>query len=53
MLFASVTELAEEAQVNISNLTMRLQRLGLIYLRDGDKIIYESKNELSGQKKLF
>lgn len=45
--------LAEEAQVNISNLTVRLQRLGLIYLRDGDKTIYRSKDERSGQKGLF
>lgn len=45
--------LAEEAQVNITNLTVRLQRLGLIYLRDGDKAIYRSEDEWSGQKKLF
>lgn len=45
--------LAEEAQVSISNLTVRLQRLGLIYLRDGDKTIYRSKDEWSGQKGLF
>lgn len=45
--------LAEEAQVNISNLTVRLQRLGLIYLRDGDKTIYRSKDEFTGQGKLF
>jgi hypothetical protein len=45
--------LAEEAQVNISNLTVRLQRLGLIYLRDGDKTIYRSEDEWSGQKSLF
>jgi hypothetical protein len=45
--------LAEEAQVNISNLTVRLRRLGLIYLRDGDKTIYRSEDEFSGQGKLF
>jgi hypothetical protein len=45
--------LADEAQVNISNLTVRLRRLGLIYLRDGDKTIYRSKDEWSGQKSLF
>jgi len=45
--------LAEEAQVNISNLTVRLQRLGLIYLRGGDKTIYRSKDEWSGQGRLF
>lgn len=45
--------LAESAQVNISNLTVRLQRLGLIYLRDGDKTIYRNRDEFTGQKKLF
>ena len=45
--------LAEEAQVNITNLTVRLQRLGLIYLRDGDKKIYRSKDEVTGQGSLF
>lgn len=45
--------LAEKAQVNISNLTVRLRRLGLIYLRDGDKTIYHSQDEWSGQKSLF
>ncbi len=45
--------LAETAQVTISNLTVRLRRLGLIYLRDGDKTIYRSKDEWSGQKQLF
>ncbi len=45
--------LAEVAQVTITNLTVRLQRLGLIYLRDGDRTIYRSKDEVTGQKKLF
>ncbi len=45
--------LAEEAQVNISNLTVRLQRLGLIYLRDGEKKIYRSQDEATGQGALF
>ena len=45
--------LRDEAQVTISNLTVRLQRLVLIYLRDGDKKIYRSKDEWSGQKSLF
>jgi len=45
--------LAGEAQVNITNLTVRLQRLGLIYLRDGEKTIYRSEDEWSGQKSLF
>lgn len=46
-------QLATEAQVNISNLTVRLQRLGLIYLRDGDKRIYKNRDEFTGQKSLF
>lgn len=45
--------LAEEAQVNISNLTVRLRRLRLIYLRDGDKTIYRSRDEFTGQGTLF
>jgi hypothetical protein len=45
--------LAEQAQVNITNLTLRLQRLGLIYLRDGDKKIYGSQDEVTGQRSLF
>lgn len=45
--------LRDEAQVNITNLTVRLQRLGLIYLRDGDKKIYRSQDEVTGQKTLF
>jgi len=45
--------LAELAQVTISNLTVRLQRLGMIYLRDGDKRIYRSKDEFNGQGSLF
>jgi hypothetical protein len=45
--------LRDEAQVNITNLTVRLQRLGLIYLRDGDKRIYRSKDEATGQGSLF
>jgi hypothetical protein len=45
--------LAEEAQVNISNLVVRLQRLGLIFKRDDDKTIYRSEDEFTGQKSLF
>jgi hypothetical protein len=45
--------LAEDAQVNITNLTVRLQRLGMIYLRDGDKKIYRSKDDVTGQGSLF
>ncbi len=45
--------LAEEAQVNITNLTVRLQRLGLIYLRDGDRKIYRNLDDVTGQGSLF
>ena len=45
--------LAEEAQVNISNLAVRLQRLGLIYLRDGDKTICRSQDEVMRQGPFF
>ena len=45
--------LAELAQVTIGNLTVRLRRLGLIYLRDGDKRIYRSRDGFAGQGTLF
>ncbi len=45
--------LAEEAQVNISNLTTRLLRLEMIFIPKGSKTIYRSKDEFSGQKGLF
>lgn len=45
--------LAERAEVTISNLTVRLQRMGLIFLRDGDKKIYRSQDEFRGQKMMF
>ena len=45
--------LADKAQVNISNLVVRLQRLGLIFLREGDKRIFRSKDEFTGQRSLF
>ena len=51
--WADLYRLAELAQVTISNLTVRLQRLGLIYLRDGEKRIYRNQDEFSGQRTLF
>jgi hypothetical protein len=45
--------LKDEAQVNISNLTTRLLRLGMIYIPKGSKTIYRSVDEFSGQKSLF
>jgi hypothetical protein len=45
--------LAEEAQVNITNLTVRLHRLGLIFIPEGSRTIYRSKDEFTGQGSLF
>ena len=45
--------LANEAQVTISNLAVRLQRLDLIFLRDDSKKIYRSRDAFTGQKHLF
>jgi hypothetical protein len=45
--------LAEVAQVNISNLTTRLLRLGMIFIPKGSKTIYRSKDEFTGQGSLF
>lgn len=45
--------LAEEAEVTISNLTVRLQRLGLIFIPEGSKTIYRSQDEFTGQGTLF
>lgn len=45
--------LAEEAQVNISNLTTRLRRLKLIHSIDNRKRIYLSADEITGQGSLF
>ena len=46
-------ELKDQAQVSISNLVVRLQRLGLIYIPEGTKTIYRSKDEYRGQGRLF
>ena len=45
--------LAGEAQVNISNLVTRLQRLEMIFIPQGTKTIYRSKDEFTGQGSLF
>lgn len=44
---------SEEAQVNITNLTTRLKRLGLIYKIGENKKIYLSQDEVTGQRSLF
>jgi hypothetical protein len=45
--------LAEKAMVTISNLTVRLQRLGLVYIPEGTKDLYSSRDAFVGQKHLF
>jgi hypothetical protein len=45
--------LADEAQVNISNLSTRLLRLGMIFIPKGSKTIYRSEDEFTGQRTLF
>lgn len=45
--------LRDEVQVNISNLTTRLKRLGLIYKIDENKRIILSQDEITGQRTLF
>ena len=45
--------LAEQAEVSISNLTVRLQRLGLIFIPQGSKRIFRSEDEYQGQGKPF
>ncbi len=45
--------LAEEAQVNITNLAVRLQRLGLIYKIGKNKQICVTEEEATGQRSLF
>ncbi len=49
----SLYRFAEEAQVNISNLTIRLRRLKLIHSIDGQGRIFLSADEVSGQRSLF
>jgi hypothetical protein len=45
--------LAEKAQVNISNLVVRLRRLDIIYIPDGSKDLYPGRDAFLGQKHLF
>ncbi len=45
--------LRDDAQVSISNLVVRLQRLKLIYIPEGTKTIYRSEDEYQGQGSLF
>ena len=45
--------LAAEAGVNISNLTVRLQRLDMLYIQPGTKNLFDNKDAFTGQGKLF
>lgn len=45
--------LADEAKVNISNLTARLQRLGLLYIDQKTRRLYPSQDAFNGQGSLF
>jgi hypothetical protein len=45
--------LKDEAQVSISNLVVRLQRLRMIYIPEGSKRIYRSEDDFTGQGTLF
>ncbi len=51
--WADLYRLRDEAQVSISNLVVRLQRLNLIYIPEGSKTLYRSKDECTGQQTLF
>jgi hypothetical protein len=46
-------QLAEKAQVNISNLVVRLRRLNIVYLPEGSKDLYRGRDAFTGQKHLF
>ena len=46
-------ELADRAQVSISNLVVRLRRLDIIYLPEGSKQLYPGRDAFVGQKHLF
>ena len=52
-LWPALYELAEKAQVTISNLTVRLHRLGVIYIPEGSREIYAGRDAYIGQKHLF
>jgi hypothetical protein len=46
-------EIAEAAQVTISNLAVRLQRLDVIYIPEGTRDLYPGRDAFVGQKHLF
>jgi hypothetical protein len=49
----SLYDLAEEARVNISNLTVRLQRLDMLFIPSGTKKLFRNEDEFKGQRSLF
>lgn len=53
MAWRDLYRLAGEAQVNITNLVARLQRLKLIYIPEGTRTIYRSEDDHRGQGRLF
>ena len=53
MAWHDLFRLAGEAQVNITNLVVRLQRLKLIFIPEGSKTIYRSEDDYQGQGRLF
>jgi hypothetical protein len=53
MAWHDLFRLAGEAQVNISNLVIRLQRLKSIFIPEGSKTIYRSEDDYQGQGRLF
>lgn len=46
-------QVAELAQVNISNLAIRLKRLNIIYIPEGSRQVFAGRDEFLGQKHLF
>lgn len=46
-------ELAERAQVTISNLAVRLQRMDVIYIPEGTRDLYAGRDAFLGQRHLF
>ena len=51
--WTSLYALAEEAKVNISNLTVRLMRLDMLYIPPGTKNLFPNKDAFIGQGSLF
>ena len=51
--WSNLYDLAERAQVTISNLVVRLHRLDIIYIPEGKKEIYPGKDVFLGQMHLF